>query len=150
MTRGWKEDFDFGVEALVLGSKSPGDPSVVNVARNIMTAYWVGAGDLRPLADAIAEGMPLKPWVGQVLWVLLNKNLVKVLDAEPKRGRPEQPELLKLVREARMSAAYEEYSRNEKSDEAFEKVAKDFGASVGTVRQAVTEMNKFTRERASL
>jgi hypothetical protein len=134
----WKEDFGLEVEAAKQGFH-PIDPSHWPDIDVII--HRMKLGDLMPLAEMLSdyENGPDSN-IGIELANLLTSGYLQVKVA--RRGAPPKPDL--FGRKLRMFLAYEGV-RDVGSDEAFAKVAAEFGIGVETVRQAVTEIRRRLR-----
>ena len=135
ITGNWKANFELTVEAIERGvAEVRGVEMSAHHAKNSAILWRLSLDDLRPLADAIAEGQSLEPAIGRALMRLIDDGRLKFVPRKP--GAPEAPDLQE--RNARIFLAYHEaLSHGGTSDAAFEKVAEDFRLSQGTVRRAV-------------
>ena len=104
-------------------------------ARNETIVRWMEMGDLSPLAAAITEGY-VSDEVLKRLAELVSRGAQLALPR--RRGKPKQA--AKAARDLIFWLMYE--PRSKRSDEAFREIAKMFGVSEQSVRQAVTKFRK--------
>ena len=103
-------------------------------ARIAVLLWWMGNGDLRPLAAAI-WAKEVDPVVFDALAWLIDKGRVKLT---PERGgRPRNPAA--QIRNLTAALLYE----NDQG--SFVEIAKRFGTSEQTVRQAVTRLRRSNK-----
>jgi hypothetical protein len=105
-------------------------------ARTFTIFQWMYRGDFRPLAWSIDQGHDLAPAVLNLLHDLIVEDRLKLKPR--KHGPPRKPD--KFARDIIAALAYEAHDGN--SEEAFAKIADDFGIGVQTLRQAVTRLRK--------
>ena len=102
----------------------------------IVVISWMYRGDLRPLAAALRDG-PLDPPVLSQLLRMIDEGQLTV---KRKRGAPTQPS--KSVRD--LVIAFRYASREIKSADAIQEIAKDFNISDELVRRAIRRRKKTT------
>ena len=148
MREQWREDFELMIEAVALGASKFGLSLTAEQARTQIIIHWMRNGRFEPFAEAVAEGRILDPIVGKELMSLVVAGRLRVAQKPGIRGAKKRVEL--LARQARMFLAYDaECARPCPSNDAFERVAKEFGVSVESVRAAVTQGRKLAQATAA-
>ena len=119
---------------------------------------WLSKGDPRPLADAIIKGHVIHKMVLHLIadmildspppgFPAMSGYQLKAVPRKGKRGRPwRKPE--DTLRDYVAFLAYER--RTDKSEKAFEEIAKLLGTSHQTVRRAVTNRRAVDKLRKKL
>jgi hypothetical protein len=135
----WKANFETEVKFLCDSGSFTAEQ-----ARTQAIIHWMRHGDFRPLAAAIVEGQPLDKAIGRALEHLAVEGRLKIL--EPGRlGAPrDRPGM--FTRDVRMYLEYKKQTQLGSSDAAFEKIARDFGVSLETVRRAVTKTRRLRED----
>ena len=101
-------------------------------ARNETIIRWMEMGDLHPLAAAITEG-----YASDEVLKRLAELVSRGAQLTVKRGRGKPKQAAKAARDLIFWLMYEGHSK--RSDDEFREIAKKFGVSEQTVRQAVTK-----------
>jgi hypothetical protein len=104
-------------------------------ARYETISRWMDMGDLRPLAAAITEGYVSDEMLTDLADLIRSGAQLAVPRS---RGKPKQA--AKQSRDLIFWLMYE--PRSKRSDDAFREIAKKFGVSEQSVRQAVTKFRK--------
>jgi len=118
-----------------------------HMARTFVILRWMGHGDFRPLIAAIDAGHNLDKAVLNALAFMLEGDIparmqpmfpARLQPLWRRRGRAKCPE--NWIRNLTAARAYE--AKDGKADDAFADIAKTFGKSHRTIRQAVTALRK--------
>ena len=110
-----------------------------DTARTVVILRWMWHGNFKPLIAAIDAGHNLDKAVLNALAFMLEGDIpARLQPLWRRRGRAKCPE--NWIRNLTAARAYE--AKDGKSDDAFADIAKTFGKSDRTIRQAVTALRK--------
>lgn len=112
-------------------------------ARIMTILRWMWHGDFRPLAAAIDKDQFLDPAIINLLSRMIHEGRLQL---RHRKGRPKKPEA--GARQIAGAVKYENLRLSGRaSDEAFREIARAFGTSEQSIRQAVTAWRKAERKR---